>query len=65
MRADGIDAQSLLPSGTARAKALTRVADPHAPPPTALAHDVHTQLRAVGSGRVQAPLRADLRHRSS
>ena len=45
-----------LPStGMARAKALARLADPDAPPPTALEHAVHKQLRAAaGSKRLYA-----------
>ena len=41
------------PSGIARAKVLARLADPDAPPPTALEHAVHKQLRAAtGSKRL-------------
>jgi hypothetical protein len=35
----------------ARAKALARMADPHAPPPTMLAHAVHKQRRAVAGSK--------------
>jgi Ran GTPase-activating protein (RanGAP) involved in mRNA processing and transport len=40
----------LLP-GMARAKALAHLADPHAPPPTTLAHAVHKQRRAVAGSK--------------
>jgi hypothetical protein len=45
------DASSVLLSGMARAKALARMADPHAPPPTMLAHVVHKQHRAVAGSK--------------
>jgi hypothetical protein len=52
-RSDGSDSQMLQSSGMARAKALARMADPRAPPPTALEHAVHKQLRAaMGSKRL-------------
>jgi hypothetical protein len=48
--ADSVD-RRLPPSGLARAKALAWLADPHAPPPTALAHALHTQHRAVAGSK--------------
>jgi hypothetical protein len=44
-------AKGLPPHGMARAKALARLADPHAPPPTMLAHAVHKQRRAVAGSK--------------
>jgi hypothetical protein len=47
----GGNAHPLPPSGLPRAKALARIADPFAPPPTALAHAVHKQHRAVAGSK--------------
>jgi len=50
--ANDANATKTLPtSGMARAKALSQLTDPHAPPPTALEHAVHKQLRAAAGSK--------------